>query len=142
MIQVDIDIHAPKSYVWECLLHKTSMWWPREFHTSPFTRKMVFDDFLGGRLYEDFGNNEGIIWTDIITIKSPDYITMRGQLSPEFGGPNISFNRIELEKITDESCKFHFREDWIVEKDEKFLKEMKDGWITIFSGLKEMIEKR
>jgi len=142
MIHITFDIQAPRSYVWHCLLQKTSMWWTKDFFSSQHTKKMVFDSKIGGLLYEDFGHNEGVVWAEIVELKSPEHITLRGNLSAEYGGPNISFDRIEIETTGDETCRFHFKESWIVPRDEKALEDMKGGWTAIFGSLKTFAEKK
>ena len=142
MIQFSLKIKAPRTFVWQCMLHKTSMWWSKDFYTSPSTKKMVFDSHLGGRLYEDYGHKQGVIWADIIAIKAPEFVSLRGQLAPEFGGPNISFNKFAIEQTGDETCILHFSENWMVEKDQKFLDTMESGWKDILAGLKDYAERK
>jgi hypothetical protein len=117
------------------------MWWTKEFFTSERTKKMVWDDFLGGHLYEDFHHKQGVLWADIVLLDSPNKISLRGQLFPEFGGPNISMSTIKLIQTGDEKCTFHFQESWIVEKELSFYSSMESGWKNIFNNLKNFVEK-
>lgn len=142
MINITLNFAAPRSYVWLCLTQKTGLWWSKDFYTSPATKTMILDDYLGGHLYEDFGNNKGVIWADVIAIKSGESVNLKGHLAPEFGGPNISFNAFDIEVTGDNSCKLHFSEHWIIAKDEKALASLEDGWRQILNGLKRFVENK
>ena len=58
---------------------------------------MIFEVKPGGRLYEDAGNGNGLVWYQVIALNAPNSITMSGFIAPPFGGPatsllNISFS--------------------------------------------------
>ena len=58
---------------------------------------MIFEVKPGGRLYEDSGNGNGLVWYQVIALNAPNSITMSGFIAPPFGGPatsllNVSFS--------------------------------------------------
>lgn len=96
LIELDIDIAAPPDRVWRSLTKDTAKWWPQEFFTDPRCRGMVMDDRIGGHMYEDWGEGRGRVWFTIITHDPPHVLELQGCLFPAFGGPTMSFVRIEL----------------------------------------------
>ena len=55
---------------------------------------MVFEVKPGGRLYEDAGNGNGLVWYHVIALDAPHAITLSGFIAPPFGGPATSLLRI------------------------------------------------
>ena len=93
----EIVIHAEIDAVWDCLVNKTSKWWSRDFYTNPKTKGFYIESRIGGRAYEDFGQGEGFVWSEVIGVDSPNAIHMKGLLAPAFGGPAISYISIHLQ---------------------------------------------
>jgi DNA-binding transcriptional ArsR family regulator/uncharacterized protein YndB with AHSA1/START domain len=95
-ILLEIPIKASIHQVWECLTREAKIWWPKDFYTSARTKNFVIEPVVGGMMYEDYGNNEGLLWANVIIVDSPNVIEFKGHLSPQFGGPAISFLRLSL----------------------------------------------
>ena len=55
---------------------------------------MVFEVKPGGRLYEDAGDGNGLVWYQVIALDAPNSITMSGFIAPPFGGPATSLLRV------------------------------------------------
>lgn len=47
-------------------------------------------------MYEDYGNGNDLLWANTIIVDVPNVIEFKGHLSPQFGGPSMSFLRIVL----------------------------------------------
>lgn len=140
MIKIEIPIDARLMDVWACLVEETNEWWGPKHYTSSHTKRMELQDYIGGKLMEDFGNREGIVWADVIGVKTPDYIMLKGHLAPEYGGPNISFSKISLEFKNNETS-LHFEESWLqTSPNPNFEKNLQTGWNAIFTDLKEYVE--
>ena len=97
-ILLEIPINAKINHVWECLIKDINIWWRKDFYTSPKTKNFILEPKVGGRMYEDYGNDEGLLWADVIVIDSPNTIEFKGHLSPQFGGPAISFLKLSLKE--------------------------------------------
>lgn len=141
MINVEIPIKGKVEKVWFALVEETSEWWHDSLYTSPYTKKMEIQEYVGGKMYEDFGNREGLVWAEVIGVKAPFYIDFKGHLSPEFGGPNISFAKIEL-KEKEDYCIIHYKEEWLISGDIKFNNNLEKGWHDIFMYLKRYVENQ
>jgi len=55
---------------------------------------MVFEVKPGGRLYEDAGGGNGLVWYQVIALDAPNSISLAGFIAPPFGGPATSLLRI------------------------------------------------
>ena len=95
-ILLEIPIKASIHQVWECLTREVRIWWRKDFYTSARTKNFLIEPVVGGMMYEDYGNNEGLLWANVIVVDSPNVIEFKGHLSPQFGGPAISFLRLSL----------------------------------------------
>lgn len=102
---------------------------------------MVFEVKPGGRLYEDSGNGNGLVWYHVIAVDAPDAITLSGFIAPPFGGPATSLLRVAFSaqgksatimEVTDST--FGCLGD---------LKTTEDGWRMLFEdGFKAWIERK
>lgn len=95
-IKLSVSIKAPQDHVWKCLLHDINKWWPRDFYTSTKTQKFLLEPKVGGRMYEDYGNDEGLLWAKVIVLEAPHNLELKGHLTPQFGGPAVSFLKLTL----------------------------------------------
>lgn len=136
-IPIEADIHS----VWEALTEQTGEWWPKGFYTSNETKNFILEAKLGGLMYEDAGKEEGIVWAIVISINSPLKIQLKGHLSPQFGGPAISFVSIELEEKNDNTLlKLEDSVFGYISADLK--NTLTNNWRSIFGeGLKNHLEQ-
>ncbi len=102
-LNLEIPIKADVNSVWKALTEETGKWWPNEYYTSSKTKNFILEAKLGGLMYEDAGESEGLVWAIVIGINSPSVIQLKGHLSPQFGGPAISFVTIALEEKQNET---------------------------------------
>lgn len=139
--QVEVQIAASKEKVWEALVEKTNEWWSSDYYTNTRTIAFHIEPILGGKMFEDFGNNEGLVWANIIGVDKPNVLQMKGDLSPDFGGPAISFVKIIL---TEENgiTTVQYNESMMGLVNQKTADSLSSGWIKILTeGLKKYVEK-
>ncbi|MEM9919687.1 MAG: helix-turn-helix domain-containing protein [Bacteroidota bacterium] len=98
-VNVDLQIDASPVKVWKALTEQTSDWWLEEFFTNLKTKEILIETKLGGLMYENTGEGEGFVWANVVGIDIPHSIQLKGLLTPAFGGPAISFLRIELRAV-------------------------------------------
>ncbi len=125
------DIDLAKSKVWEKLFDQVDQWWSKDFYTNPKTASFIIESTVGGKMYEDFGNGEGLIWGDVIGVDRPNSLLIRGMLSGEFGGPTFSFEKFLLTEENEQTT-LTYSVEFINEVSEKTIKSLADGWETIF----------
>jgi uncharacterized protein YndB with AHSA1/START domain len=82
---MELPIHAPKAKVWKALVEDTSFWWPRNFYTNTAAKSFHIEPRLGGRMYEDWGHGQGLIWYNVFGVDAPNSIHLQGHLVPPYG---------------------------------------------------------
>ncbi len=95
-VALEVEIAAPPERVWKAFTEEIVAWWPTAFYTSPNPKGFVFEEKLGGRLYEDRGDGQGLVWYHVIELNKPGTIRLSGELTPEFGGPARLQTRIDF----------------------------------------------
>jgi hypothetical protein len=62
-VQIDLEIviNAPIKKVCRTMVINTTVWRPRDFHTSPDTKQFKIEPKLGGRNYEEIGHGTGLV---------------------------------------------------------------------------------
>lgn len=64
--------------------------------TSERTQRFVIEGRIGGRVFEDFGNDEGLLWYTVVGVNGGRELQLAGHLLPPFGGPAVTSLRISL----------------------------------------------
>jgi len=95
-VSIEVEIKSPKQRIWQALTEQTGQWWLPSLFTHPQTNDFVLEAKLGGLMYERAASGDGAVWANVIGIDSPNFIQLKGHLTPALGGPAISFLRIEL----------------------------------------------
>ena len=141
LIALEIEIDAPRERVWKALVKETGSWWRKDFYVRASARAIVFEDRIGGRLYEDWGVGSGVVWGTVIAFDRGESFDLVMHSSLAWGGPRTSMLRIELSdrgkattlKLTDS---IHGRID------ESGAASVREGWMMLFAeGLKPFVEK-
>jgi uncharacterized protein YndB with AHSA1/START domain len=94
--KLTLEIARPQAAVWKAFTRDVHLWWPKDFYATKSPKRMIFDVKPGGRLYEDSGNGNGLVWYQVLALDAPNAITMSGFIAPPFGGPATSLLRIEF----------------------------------------------
>jgi DNA-binding transcriptional ArsR family regulator/uncharacterized protein YndB with AHSA1/START domain len=140
--ELEVQINATVKEVWYALTKQTGSWWRKDFYTSSNTRDFILEPKLGGLMYEDAGNGEGLVWATVIGLQSPNLLELKGHLTPAFGGPAISFIKITLEEAGTGTL-FKLSDTTFGEIGPKLKQSLTEGWQLLFAeGMKEFIEKR
>lgn len=95
--RLTLEIARPQATVWKAFTGEIHSWWPKDFYATESPQRIVFEVKPGGRLYEDSGKGNGLVWYQVIALNAPNSITMSGFIAPPFGGPatsllNVSFS--------------------------------------------------
>lgn len=127
----DYKIEKPNDYVWDRFFNQLDKWWSSDFYTNPRTVSFKIETKLGGKMYEDFGNEEGLVWGEVIGVDYPNSLQVRGMLSGEFGGPTLSYEKFGFAD-DDGNTVLSYRAEFIGEVSEKTINSLETGWKTIF----------
>lgn len=141
-ILMEIPIKAGINKVWDCLIKDVNLWWRKDFYTSPKTKKFILEPKIDGRMYEDYGNDEGLLWANVIVLDSPNTIELKGHLSPDFGGPAMSFLKLSL-KENGNSTTLTLSDTVFGDVSESTKKELTSGWKLLYEeGFKKYVESK
>jgi hypothetical protein len=130
-ILLEIPINSKIDHVWQCLLHDVNLWWRKDFYTSNKTKEFIIEPKVGGRMYEDYGNNEGLLWAEVIVIDSPNVLELKGHLSPQFGGPAMSFMKLSLKENGDTTI-LTLSDTILGDVDDTTQKQLSSGWKMLY----------
>ena len=129
-IHASTKVKGTPDEVWYCFVDHISKWWTKELCTSIKTKKFVIEAILGGMMYEDFGEGEGLVWGHVIGVNKPNQLLVRGNLSADFGGPAVSFDRFTFRQKGKHTI-VEYRGEFIGDIEERGLKSLENGWQDI-----------
>ncbi|CAN5660964.1 hypothetical protein BH09PLA1_BH09PLA1_35370 [soil metagenome] len=140
-VRLEVAINATPARVWSAIVNDSSKWWPRSFYTGPDPKGFIFEPQLGGQVYEDWGNDTGLVWYDVIGVDPERSLLLRGQLTAQYGGPAMTFLEIKLE-ATGESTTLKLHDNVFGVIGEKTQAAMTEGWkILMEESLKKFVEQ-
>lgn len=138
--RLTLEIAMPPAAVWKAFTSEIHSWWPKDFFATETPRRMVFEVKPGGRLYEDAGDGNGLVWYQVIALNAPNSITLAGFIAPPFGGPATSLLRVAFSA--------HGRSATVMEVTDSTFGCLEDsstaeGWRQLFEeGFKAWIERK
>ena len=131
--ELEISIEAPVSQVWQTLTDRIGEWWPADFFVGKDPQRFVLEAKLGGRMYEDWGGGQGLVWGIVGSLRRNELLQIQGELFPEFGGPGRVQSTYSLESAGDGTL-FKFSEVLYGSIDEKGLESISSGWKHLFTN--------
>ena len=84
---LEVRIEASPERVWKAVTEKTTDWWPEGFYMGKDPKGMIIEARPGGRMFEDGGEGQGLLWGTVIQVRANELLQFAGVLTPEFGGP-------------------------------------------------------
>lgn len=138
--RLTLEIAQPPGAVWKAFTRDLHSWWPKDFYATASPRRMVFEVKPGGRLYEDAGDGNGLVWYHVIALDAPRAITLAGFIAPPFGGPATSLLRVQFSAQGQAATVMEVTDSTFGCLEESTTAE---GWRQLFeSGFKAWIERR
>lgn len=143
MIRIEVIVPVNVAHAWEYYFNQVNSWWSKDYFSSPKTKRFHIETFIGGRIYEDFGEGDGVIWGDVIGADYLHSIDIRGNLTKTFGGPALTYERLEFEKVSG-GTKLTYKMDVIGHYTESSIASLKQGWEDILQHryYKYCVEKK
>ena len=135
----EVTIDADAATVWRALVEETPEWWLKDFYSRAGAAFRI-EARLGGRMFEDQGDGNGLIWGNVIGVDPRRSLDIQAYLTQDFGGPALSYLAIRLEEsgsstlvsVTDTIFGF---------PSEGTAGNMQEGWAMLFEqGLKAYVE--
>jgi uncharacterized protein YndB with AHSA1/START domain len=94
--RLSLEIARPHAAVWKAFTTEINSWWPRDFFATAAPQRMIFEVRPGGRLYEDAGHGNGLVWYHVSALDAPYSVLLTGFIAPPFGGPATSLLRVSF----------------------------------------------
>jgi DNA-binding transcriptional ArsR family regulator len=85
IVAMEIPIKASKEKVWKALTEDITFWWPRNFYTKSDAKSFHLEPKLGGRMYEDWGGGQGLVWYNVFGLDTPNSIALQGFMGAGYG---------------------------------------------------------
>ena len=128
--QVKITVLQDVAHTWEYFFNQISNWWPKSYFTSERTLRFQIETFIGGRMFEDFGEGDGLIWANVIGVDYLKSVDLRGSLTRSFGGPAITFGRFEVSSENG-STTLSYTCDFIGDIESESIESIREGWQSL-----------
>lgn len=93
----EVPVRAHRDRVWQGLTVEIGAWWPKHFFTHPNPAGFVLEPFLGGRVFEDWGDGAGVLWGTVVVWVPGQRMTWACEMYPDWSGPGRSFVTFNLE---------------------------------------------
>src|SRR5882672_11327630 len=140
-VELNIEIDASREKVWNAIIDDIGIWWPRDFYACADTKSFVIEPRVGGRLYEDAGDGNGVLWYTIIAIEATKSMNLAGYLAPPYAGPATTLLRLELESTAKQKTTLKVSDSVFGNVDESSVASLDAGWRALFAdGLKKFVE--
>lgn len=129
-VVVSCKVNKSVHIAWDAYVEQLGNWWSNSMYTSPETKRFVMETKLGGLLYEDFGNGQGLVWGTLIGMNKPYELLIKGTLAKDFGGPATTIEKLSF-KEEDGVTEVTYRIDFVGVVDHKTKMSLKEGWKMI-----------
>ena len=147
---MEIVIDAPRDVVWQSLVENTTEWWPDDFYTAATKTpdrnpRFLLEPRLGGWMYEDWGDGEGLVWGQTIGVMKNERLQVVGDASPDWGGPARGFLQWDLADEGDggTQTRLRFRHSIHGNITDDTIASLNGGWRLLFEdALKQHAESR
>ena len=132
-VTLEVSIDAPPERVWKALVEETRWWWQKDCYTGSNPRAFIIEPELGGRMYEDWGDGQGLVWANVVGLRTNAELRLAGRLFPEFGGPASNATRITLAE-RDGATLLTLVDTTYGAVDEANGATLEEGWRFLFEG--------
>lgn len=136
-IEQEIRIKGNQAVVFECLTRRVGEWWGAPFLMTKTPKDLRIEMKVGGRVYEDSGNDEGALWGTVSFLQAPSRIEWRGAMG--MSGAITGVVCFELEESGAETLVklWHWAFGQITEKHRQGYNW---GWKELTGRLKTLVE--
>lgn len=139
-VRLQATINAPREHVWQTLTHHIHHWWPRELLVNPDARAFILEPRPGGRAYEDWGNDAGLLWYNVLAIQPPQSLLLLGTLAPPFGGPAMTILNLALANPAPHTTTLTLSDSAFGRVNAAQQSAASDGWTRLITSLKTYAE--
>jgi len=141
-LQLEVTIRAAPAAVWQALTNDIGKWWPGTFFCgagSASRPSFHLEARPGGRMWEDHGNGEGLLWATVVNVVTNKTLDMNGAVGPAWGGPCSWFGGFALEADGPDT-KLRFAESGFGRISDATMSEKEKGWKFLLATLGAHLE--
>lgn len=144
-LSLEVSLAASRAKVWKALTEEIGIWWPTEFYqtkaTEAASNKLRLEATPGGLWVVDRGKEGGQVWGMVIGLEKQESLLLKGHLTPELGGPAISFLHFVLQSNKRKTV-LQFTDTIFGEISSKLHHSLKKDWEKILKkALKQYVER-
>lgn len=137
---LEIEIAAPPARVWKALTDQIGSWWHPGFVTRKDAIAFILEPRVGGRMYEDWGDGQGLLWYTVISIARNEHLQLMGDLDARYGGPARLHTAFRL-RAEGKGTVLRLEEQAFGTVGEKTKRSLEEGWKILLAGcLKVFVE--
>lgn len=86
---LEVAIEAPPARVWKALTDQTTSWWHPGFFSREGALAFRIEPQLGGRVFEDWGDGQGLTWYTVTGLVREELLQLCGDLDVRHGPARI-----------------------------------------------------
>ncbi len=140
-LQVEVEIRATPEAVWTALTDDIGRWWHPAFYTGGKVGDMRLESILGGRMVEEWGEGEGLVWGVVNGLERGRRLEVVNDTSRAWGGPSRGHFSWTLEDAG-EGTVVRFEQSQFGVVSEQTASSLDSGWSFLFERcLKPWIEE-
>ena len=98
-VAAEVAVAADRTRVWFALIDEVAAWWPAHFFNHPEPTGFVIEPHLGGRVYEDWGDEGGYLFGTVVVWAPGQRMTWACEIYPDWSGPGRSYVTFSLEDV-------------------------------------------
>ncbi len=130
---LEIEIAAPPPRVWKALTDQIGAWWHPGFFSRKGALAFVVEPRVGGRVYEDWGDGQGLVWYTVVGLVGNELLQLMGDLDAKNGGPARLHTAFRL-RAEGKGTVIRLEEQAFGRVDEKTCTSLEKGWRILLDG--------
>ncbi len=145
-IHLEVKIEASPDAVWAALTSDIARWWPRAAYCGVSSEgadspRMEVELQPGGRMYEDWGSGDGLLWATVVNLTKGQNLELTGVCGPAWGGPHTWYGSYKLEPDGD-GTKVRFSDSGFGRLSDDTLANKEKGWRYLLEAMRAHLEGR
>lgn len=140
LVELDVDLAAPKDRVWQALTGEIDAWWLGDFRVVAPDSTLSLDARAGGLLLEAKPDGGSLVWFTVQMVEPGTALHLVGHIAPPWGGPCLSMLSLTLVE-TEAGTRLEIRDALIGPETITTSTSLDAGWRALFGqGLKAHVE--
>ncbi len=142
-LHLEVKIKASTEAVWQALTDDIGAWWPSDSLAGSgregATGRFVLEAHPGGRMWEDWGDGNGLLWGNVVNITHGTRLDIVGTTGPEWGGPALWYGSFKVDSDGNGAV-FRFSDSGLGRVSAKTTADKTKDWTYLFDTMRAHIE--